>query len=278
MSEDVNKSGVYKIVNKVNGKIYVGGAVCFKKRWGEHKSDLKYNKHHSIHLQNSWNKHGKETFVFEIIEVVENKERIIDREQFWLDTTQCCKREIGYNLSPTAGNSLGYKHSEETKKKLLKTRKGKNNSFYGKRHTKETKKKMSRIKKGKSLSWEHKKKMSDSKKKLYKNGYVNYNKGKSFSEETKKKLSDAHKKLYENGYIHPMLGKKHSKETILKMSGENGYIAKLNEKQVRIIKWLLGNSDMLQREIAKVFGVKQATISDIKERRTWKHISIKEAI
>ena len=42
--------GIYKIVNSINNKIYVGSAKNIKKRWSAHKSDLNKNKHHNKHL------------------------------------------------------------------------------------------------------------------------------------------------------------------------------------------------------------------------------------
>ena len=45
-----NKGGIYKIKNIINGKVYIGSAIYFIKRWSVHKSELKNNKHHSIKL------------------------------------------------------------------------------------------------------------------------------------------------------------------------------------------------------------------------------------
>ena len=63
-------SGIYAIVNKVNGKRYVGSAVNFKKRAIIHKYHLKKGTHHCEHLQRAWNKYGPESFAFVILEIV----------------------------------------------------------------------------------------------------------------------------------------------------------------------------------------------------------------
>lgn len=47
-------SGVYAIVNTLNGKKYVGSTKCFKERFAEHRSQLRSNKHKNIHLQNAF--------------------------------------------------------------------------------------------------------------------------------------------------------------------------------------------------------------------------------
>ena len=52
----ISTIGIYKIINKVNGKYYVGSSLNINKRWSVHKSALSKNKHHNDHLQNAWNK------------------------------------------------------------------------------------------------------------------------------------------------------------------------------------------------------------------------------
>ena len=51
--------GVYKIVNTVNGKIYIGSSKNIDRRWNEHIRVLELNAHNNQHLQNAWNKYGK---------------------------------------------------------------------------------------------------------------------------------------------------------------------------------------------------------------------------
>lgn len=142
------KSGIYQIKNLINGKIYIGSAVNMRRRWVCHKSNLSKNRHHSIHLQRSWNKYGENVFLFEVLEEVRDKNLLTRREQFWLDETKCYDQKNGYNISPTAGNCLGIKHTEETNRKNSEVRKGKKNHFYGKKHTEETKRMISEANKG----------------------------------------------------------------------------------------------------------------------------------
>jgi len=132
------KSGIYKIENKTNGKMYIGSSVNIKYRFKKHKEGLKSNKHYNKHLQHSWNKYGKDAFVFSVVEYVEDVNNLIAREQFWIDKYDF---DMLYNICPTAGSSLGYKHSEEIKKELSKARKGKKLS-------EETKKKLSKSRSG----------------------------------------------------------------------------------------------------------------------------------
>jgi group I intron endonuclease len=51
-------SGVYQILCKPTGKIYVGSAVNLRGRWLNHRSSLRCGKHPNIVLQRAWNKDG----------------------------------------------------------------------------------------------------------------------------------------------------------------------------------------------------------------------------
>lgn len=106
--------GIYQIVNKVNGKRYVGSAVNFAARWRVHKHQLRHGKHHSVALQRAWDKYGEDSFGFSILERCKRND-LLEREQFHLN--------IGYdyNCSPTASSSMGIVRRDETKEKCRKS-------------------------------------------------------------------------------------------------------------------------------------------------------------
>lgn len=80
-----NKKGIYIIKNIINNKIYVGSTyVKFSNRYISHRSRLKRNVHHSPYLQNSYNKYGKDNFLFIPIEILEDNETISIREEYWI--------------------------------------------------------------------------------------------------------------------------------------------------------------------------------------------------
>ena len=58
------KGYIYKIINKIDGRIYIGSTINFEKRKKKHLKDLKNNKHHNIFLQRAYNKYGVDNFVF----------------------------------------------------------------------------------------------------------------------------------------------------------------------------------------------------------------------
>ncbi len=180
------KTGIYKIFNKINNKIYIGSSINLNKRKYYHFYKLSKNNHSNKHLQSAYNKYGKDNFKFEIIEYIQDKNLLLEREQYWIDLLNSCNDNVGYNILPKAGNSLGYIHSKSAKKKISKANSGKNNPFYGKNHSESTKIKISKSKRGTKMSNDTKNKISNSL-----SGINNPNFGKQISMETKKKISIA---------------------------------------------------------------------------------------
>jgi len=130
---------VYQILNKVNGKSYIGSTVNLVSRKSTHFLALKNNKHHSEILQRAYNKYGLESFVFNILEECtrENKQEL---EQLYLDIY---KPE--YNTSKSAKcPMLGRKHSEKTIAlfKLRPAKCGKDNYMFGRPWSDELRKKI----------------------------------------------------------------------------------------------------------------------------------------
>jgi group I intron endonuclease len=107
--------GIYRIRNLVNGKFYIGSAVNLHRRWLNHLSTLRHSTHANSYLQHAWNKYGSSSFIFEVVERVDNQDYLLLREQEWLDRTRCYRRSIGYNLCKRAGNTAGRLVSEKTR-------------------------------------------------------------------------------------------------------------------------------------------------------------------
>ena len=118
---DITKtSGIYKIVNKINGKYYVGKAKSIKNRWGKHKSYLKHNKHNNLHLQSSWNKYGESNFEFLIIELTEPHPQILkDIEQKYLNIAKT-EQTLCYNKNFLSEGGDFYNQLSEEEKKIFK--------------------------------------------------------------------------------------------------------------------------------------------------------------
>tara|TARA_E500000318_G_scaffold67984_4_gene62774 strand:+ start:5035 stop:5700 length:666 start_codon:yes stop_codon:yes gene_type:complete len=150
--------GIYKIVNTVNNKIYIGSSSNIKHRWVVHRSYLNNNKHPNKHLQYAWNKYGPSSFKFSVIK--EMNTGIREEEQRMIMETKCFDRNIGYNVSlNTQAPMAGKTHTEASIAKMSEAKKGNKNNFYGKTHTEETKQKISDSKKGVPLSEKHRDKI-----------------------------------------------------------------------------------------------------------------------
>lgn len=128
-------SGIYLIRNVINNKLYIGSAKNLYMRRQYHFSALRKGRHDNQRLQNAFNKYGEYAFSFCAIERVYDVNKLIEREQYWIDTLGVC--EWGYNISPTACSQLGFKFSKESRLKQSMRQKGR-------RHSEETKLKMSK--------------------------------------------------------------------------------------------------------------------------------------
>lgn len=133
----IENSGIYKIINKITKKFYLGSTNNYKKRWEIHKCSLNNNNHANQYLQNSWNKHGENNFVFKKFEIIENtfstliefKKNRIKKEQYYLDTLKPWNKKIGYNISKIAsgGSLFGKDNHMFGKKGILSPNYGKGN-------------------------------------------------------------------------------------------------------------------------------------------------------
>ena len=78
----MNKKGIYKIRNKVNGMLYIGKTESsFEQRWKQHLFDLMECTHSNSRLQKDFQKYGISAFTFSIVEVLEDKAIMAVREQ-----------------------------------------------------------------------------------------------------------------------------------------------------------------------------------------------------
>lgn len=105
----MHKPGIYAITCSVTGKMYVGSSRDMQQRWWSHQSNLRRNKGGNTPLQNSWNKYGEAAFIFSVLEVVENIDDLIPREQYYIDTLK-----PALNLRPIAHSNRGYHPKPES--------------------------------------------------------------------------------------------------------------------------------------------------------------------
>jgi group I intron endonuclease len=119
-------SGIYQILNKINGHSYIGSSDNIQTRWNRHAYDLQRGQHHSIPLQRAYLKYGKDNLLFIIMELISNStpELLLTKEQEWID-----KLKPVYNIGSVGGGDniskhpnlaqIKQKHSNNLKKRWL---------------------------------------------------------------------------------------------------------------------------------------------------------------
>lgn len=175
------KYAVYKHVNKVDGKVYIG-QTCMKPEYRWRNGNGYIN---NSYFYNAIQKYSWDNFEHIIIanNLTQNEANAMEEEM--IKKHRSTDRDKGYNIMFGGDNHL---LSATTKEKLSKIAKERMNN-YTPEELKEIGRKISV-----ALSGE-------------KNGFY----GKKHSDETKQKMRDNHARL--SGKDHPMYGHKHSDET-----------------------------------------------------------------
>lgn len=232
---------IYKIENKINGKVYIGQTVK--------KVDQRISEHlqnNSI-IGNALRKYGLQSFVITIIDIATTKEVLDEKEIYWIKTLNC-KIPNGYNLTDGGRGIVGYTLTEEVRKKMSESAKNKivsketreklSKIFKNRFFSKETREKIGKAHKNKIIPEETKRKISESLKghevseeirKKQSEAMKGKNKGRKASEETKRKLSKSH-----IGKISGNKGKKYvykSRPSRPDMIGENNPAKRLEVRQ-----------------------------------------------
>lgn len=116
-AEKRNSSGIYKIENKINGKVYVGKTVNFRKRYVSYKASY-YNRTErqiNSYLMNSIDKYKPENFTFSILESC-SIDDLAEKELFWMVELESTNLEKGYNLR--MDSSTGMVTHDSTREKI----------------------------------------------------------------------------------------------------------------------------------------------------------------
>lgn len=141
------KSGIYQILNTVNGKIYIGSTTNLRARKSGHFTALSRGRHENPRLQNAWNLYGSDVWVFEVLELCPTEQLLILEQRyldrFWDGGINC------YNIAKIAeAPGKGIPKSPETKAKMAAAKRGKPKSP-------EHKAKIAQALKGRVFSREH---------------------------------------------------------------------------------------------------------------------------
>ena len=109
--------GIYMIINRTNGKVYIGQSrrMFFRKR--EHFDALKKHKHPNKDMQKDFN--CKHIFEWHIVEYC-NIEQLNEREKYWIDYYNSIEK--GYNQTWVPYQRKPIKVAVKKPKKYHKTR------------------------------------------------------------------------------------------------------------------------------------------------------------
>lgn len=146
-----NNTGIYRYINRQNGKSYVGQSLDLKHRHNEHLSSLRRGADGCVLLQRAWDKYGEDNFTYEIICLCQPEEldaleiKYVKEFNSYLD---------GYNCNEGGAGNSGFNHSDITKAKISKASRGR-------QVTTETLRRMSAAQKGRKISDTHRRASSD---------------------------------------------------------------------------------------------------------------------
>ena len=115
---------IYKITNCKNNRQYVGlTTMTIEDRWKLHIVASRRKKSTAV-LSKAIRKYGEASFDVECLEICETA-LLREREKFWIAKEKTHLDHGGYNMTLAGDGLLGYRHTEETKKKMSESRMGK---------------------------------------------------------------------------------------------------------------------------------------------------------
>ena len=94
-------TGIYKIENKINGKVYIGQSVDIYRRFRSHRHNAYNSKNketYNLYLYTAIRNYGKENFTYTIVEQCD-KSMLNERERYWIGYYKSNQKDYGYNLS-----------------------------------------------------------------------------------------------------------------------------------------------------------------------------------
>ena len=184
---------IYCIKNTINNKEYIGLTTrTLEHSWKQHiyESNKQDSWEWNTPLGNAIKKYGKDSFQVFVVEVCSSEAELKLKEIQLIKERKSLASETGYNLTLGGDGRLGYKLSEETKRKIGEGNKGKT-------YTAESLEKMSVAAKkrsvGKLSPMDGKKHTDDALKKISESS-----KGRIFSEESRIKKSESLKAYHLN--------------------------------------------------------------------------------
>lgn len=113
---------IYKVTNKINGKVYVGQTIySLEHRRSGHERDARCKKKTTVKFHNALLKYGYDNFDWEVLKECTTQEELDYYEDYYIKEFNSTDREKGYNLK--SGGKLGVIFTNEVKAKIGETTK-----------------------------------------------------------------------------------------------------------------------------------------------------------
>lgn len=117
---------IYKVINKINNKIYIGQTInTLEHRKNQHFREVRSEKRKNTYFHNAIIKYGENNFIFEVIDETNDIVELNNKEVFWINYYNSTDKNIGYNLDSGGQNCF---KSIITKRKIGETSKQKWNN------------------------------------------------------------------------------------------------------------------------------------------------------
>lgn len=114
---------VYKFVCNTNGKFIIGSALAYKRRQNYYWSYLRRGKWNNCYLQACYDKYGKDSMRFEILQDNVPEEILGHVESIWIGTLCARAEDKGLGMNMRDGDR--FRLSAESRAKILETYKKK---------------------------------------------------------------------------------------------------------------------------------------------------------
>ncbi len=263
---------VYVIVNRINGKLYVGKANDPIDRWKDHCENARRG--HTKALYSAMRKYGDKHFEFRIFQSFTTEKDSLDAEAYWVEHFDAMNPKIGYNRRE--GGSGGRISEEAQRRGAEKMR------LMGENHP--ARRPDVRAKKSASMMGKNKGKK-----------YGNANNGMKNDPEVRKKVSASHLAYGEDHWMkrpevrmkvsQALKGQKRTPEQRRQMSlqqkgkhlGTKSHFAKLTEEIVLEIKKMLAVG-IHYLDVARKFGINDRMVRRIRNGTTWSHVQISSTV
>lgn len=249
---------LYIVTLRENGKSYIGWTDDIKYRWQRHKRDA-FNGS-KTYFHRALKKYGPDAFDWGIVQAFDTEDEAKQAEIFWIAelNTNHCHGGFGFNSTFGGDGSKGHKMTNEARLEQSKRLRSLGEAHPSKREESKLKMRLSQLAKGDK----HPSKRADVR---AKNSATQRLKGDAHQSKCPKWRARHSAHMKSKGDDHASKRLEVRFKSSRSQSGDKGNKAKLTWERVNMIR----TSNKLLRELSEEHGVTIATISNIRNFKTW---------